>query len=640
MRKRALTAVALLGATGAIAAGGVAIGAINPDDRSAALAAKIDSSRPRNVILFIGDGMGDSEVTSGRYYGKGAAGRLNMDALPFRGSSIHYVLRAGTGPNWKPNYAGDSAPTATAWSTGRRTQDNRLSQAPSAADNVPGSNAGYRTFLEIARDAGKATGNVSTAEITDATPAAPSAHISQRSCMGPADTRTTCPQETKAAGGRGSIAEQQVDEGFDLYLGGARAKYMQTLDNSTDTVLDYAQDNGYTYVSNAAGLDAIESLDGDRKVLGLFHDSNMTTEFRPLFARTDKWLTDNAATLDRNVNGGGTDVRCQEDQRPASEPSLAAMTSKAIELLDDDPDGFTLQVEGASVDKRDHAADVCGQLGELLQLDEAVGIAQEFQRTHPDTLIVVTADHSHTSQIISASTKPATGAAYATVQTVDGAPLRLAYGTADTGDGAATAGSQAHTGATVPVWASGPQAANIQGTIDQTDIFAVLNGMVPSKVGGSGAAGPSGANGVNGVDGRDGAAGNDGVDGRDGRDGAAGAAGPSGEAGAAGPAGLTGVAGAIGATGATGSAGRDGAQGPAGRDAKVSCRLSGKKSVHCVVAYASARAQRAALVHRGRTVARAKVSRKGRLTLTAHATLSKGAYTLVAGGHRTKLTLR
>ena len=76
---------------------------------------------------------------------------------------------------------GDSAPTATAWSTGKRTQDSRLSQGPSSADNVPGSNAGYKTYMEIARDRGKATGNVSTAEITDATPAgAELAHLPAR----------------------------------------------------------------------------------------------------------------------------------------------------------------------------------------------------------------------------------------------------------------------------------------------------------------------------------------------------------------------------------------------------------------------------------------------------------------------------
>ena len=163
MRISRRAGIGLLGGVAATLAAGVAVGATSGGDTTASLAAQLDPSRPKNVILLVGDGMGDSEVTLGRYYGKGAAGRLNMDRLAFRGSSIHYVLRAGPGPEYAPNYVGDSAPTATAWSTGERTQDGRLSQGPSAADTVPGSNAGYDTYMEIARDAGKATGNVSTA---------------------------------------------------------------------------------------------------------------------------------------------------------------------------------------------------------------------------------------------------------------------------------------------------------------------------------------------------------------------------------------------------------------------------------------------------------------------------------------------
>ena len=187
MKSRLLAAAGAALMTAMVVAA-VAIAA-RSDDQSAALYGKIDPSKPKNVILLVGDGMGDSEVTLGRYYGKGANGRLNMDDLPFRGSSIHYVLEYGPGPNFLPNYTGDSAPTATAWSTGKRTTDERLSQGPSSAKNVPGSNVGFRTYLEIARDRGMATGNVSTAEITDATPAAPSSHISQRACHGPGQRR-------------------------------------------------------------------------------------------------------------------------------------------------------------------------------------------------------------------------------------------------------------------------------------------------------------------------------------------------------------------------------------------------------------------------------------------------------------------
>jgi alkaline phosphatase len=483
MKLSSKPAVALLVGAAAVTASAVAVGATGGGDQTASFAHQLDPSKPKHVILLVGDGMGDSEVTLARYYGKGAAGRLNMDSLPFRGSSIHYVLRAGPGPDYAPNYVGDSAPTATAWSTGKRTQDNRLSQGPSTADNVPGSNEGYDTYMEIARDAGKATGNVSTAEITDATPAGPSSHISQRACQGPADTRTTCPTETKAAGGLGSIAEQQVDEQFDVVLGGGRARYEQklTTDPASQNVVQYAQDNGYRYVTTKQDLAGVTSL-ADGKVLGLFNASNMTTEYAPLFARTEAYYTANPGR-EVTVQGGSETTRCKTQDR-GNEPSLPEMTAKAIQLLETDPQGFTLQVEGASIDKRDHAADVCGQIGETLAFDNAIGVALDYQAAHPDTLVIVTADHAHTSQMINSGAKPATGAGYATLQTVDGAPIRVAYGTSDTGSGATTSGSQAHTGAEVPLWSGGPQAANLQGTHDQTDIFAVLNGLAPSKLNG------------------------------------------------------------------------------------------------------------------------------------------------------------
>jgi hypothetical protein len=80
------------------------------------------------------------------------------------------------------------------------------------------------------------------------------------------------------------------------------------------------------------------------------------------------------------------------------------MTKKAISLLQNDKDGFFLQVEGASIDKQDHAANACGQIGETVAFDDAIGVALEYQRWHPDTLIVVTADHAHTSQIVGEDT--------------------------------------------------------------------------------------------------------------------------------------------------------------------------------------------------------------------------------------------
>src|SRR6185295_562939 len=186
------------------------------------------------------------------------------------------------------------------------------------------------------------------------------------------------------------------------------------------TVVDYAKGKGYRYVQTAEELDAVTSL-GKGPVLGLFTAGNMTTEFKPLIAAT-------------TPGSGGPDFRCDESQRPANEPSLAAMTDKAIDLLESRK-GFFLQVEGASIDKQDHATNACGQLGETVAFDDAIGVALDYQRSHPDTLVVVTADHSHTSQIVS---EDAGGSGLPTgystnLVTRDGQTLTLTYGTAGFG---------------------------------------------------------------------------------------------------------------------------------------------------------------------------------------------------------------
>lgn len=446
----AVMAFAAVAAVGAVATAQKLGG--EGSDNSHEIKKLIDPHKPKNVILLIGDGMGDSEITLARYYGKGAAGTLNMETLPFSGELITYGLSAGPGPEYPPNYVPDSAPTATAWSTGKKTIDARLSQGPSAAENIPGSNAGYKTTFEIAAKRGMRVGNVSTAEITDATPAAPSSHISQRACQGPEDTRKTCPTEAKGKGGLGSIAEQQVDHLLDVNLGGGRNRYLQTVD-AGGTVVDYAKSKGYRYVETAGDLTAIDSL-AKGPVLGLFTGGNMTTEFKPLIAAP-------------TPGAGGPGFRCDETNRPANEPSLAAMTDKAIDLLEGRK-GFFLQVEGASIDKRDHASDACGQIGENLAFDQAIGVALAYQKANPDTLVVITADHSHTSQIVPATQD--TPGFYATLESADGAPLRVSYATGKTPPG------QSHTGARVPVAAIGPQASNVMGVRDQTDLFQTLIG--------------------------------------------------------------------------------------------------------------------------------------------------------------------
>jgi alkaline phosphatase/streptomycin-6-phosphatase len=469
MKGKRITAA--LGATLALVAIGAgsaaATGAFSHhrDQTERALASALHDRDPKNVIFLLGDGMGTQEITAARYY-QGVHNELNVDRMPFTGFDTTWSLKPAAAAPYLPDYDPDSASTGTMWATGQKTLDERISQGPSSAINVPGKN--LTTVLELAQKKGMKVGDVSTAEITDATPAVLASHISLRGCQGPADM-AACPLETKGAGGLGSIAEQEVDHKVDVLLGGGRNRFTATIGSGPDsgkTVVQSALDKGYRYVTDADGLSTVPN--GSKPVLGLFNPSNMSLEWTGPAASTGK---------------GNAPAPCTEGQRPASEPSLAAMTKRAIDLLDENRGrGFFLQIEGASIDKQDHATNACGQIGETVAFDRAIGVALDYQEDHPDTLVVVTADHSHTSQIVG---EDASGSGIPTgystnLTTKDGQTLSLTYGTAGYGGpGAAPVAvppSQQHTGAVVPVWATGPGSLAVLGTNDHTDLFETLGG--------------------------------------------------------------------------------------------------------------------------------------------------------------------
>ena len=467
VKKRTVGAMGAL--VGLLAAGTVAATAAIPTptepgftvDRSAKLAAQIDPSKPRNVILIIGDGMDDSVITAARNYEYGAGGRFPaLDALPFTGAMTTYGLKAAAGPDYPIAYVSDSAPTASGWSTGKKTVDSRISQGPSTALTVPGED--FETVLEKYKEQGKLVGDITTAELTDATPAAAASHINARACQGPANM-ADCAAARKANGGKGSIAEQLVDNEVDVLMGGGMSRYTQPTDAGT-TVLDYAQNTrGYRLLETSADLGGVTSLDGG-PILGLFAPSNLTPMYQPLVASA--------------VGAGGADTTCTPADRGA-QPDLSAMMEKSLELLDN-PKGFFLQAESAMIDKQEHSSDICGAIGDLKELDQSVAVALEYQEANPDTLVVVTGDHGHSTQIVAGTTD---GKQTATVKTADGDPMTVAYSTSDVGSD--------HTGAQIRVAASGPQGANVTGVIDQTDLFRTLLGRQPSELPGPGEPAPA-----------------------------------------------------------------------------------------------------------------------------------------------------
>jgi alkaline phosphatase len=440
----------VLGAALALLAPTLALANGRSGDRSDDLRRAIDGGRARNVILFLGDGMGDSEITIARNYAVGAAGRLNMDRLPLTGEYTTYAVEESN-PSL-PNYVTDSAASGTGWATGHKTSNGRISTTAQSDKDL-------RTILELAQDKGMRTGDVSTAELTDATPAVLAAHVAARDCQGPANM-AACPQDRKSAGGPGSIAEQQVDHHVDVLLGGGKGRFDQTSDGGPDagrTVVESAQRQGYRVVTDAPGMAAGRA---DKPLLGLFNAGNMSLEW--------------SGALAAPFPGSGPQ-RCVENQRPAHEPSLSAMTGKAIELLTAKTRGhgnrgFFLQVEGASIDKQDHAENPCGQIGEHIAFDKAIKVGLDFAKRNPDTLIVVTADHGHTSQIIDPQTATDhSPGAVSTLITADGAQIVVNYATNLHGR------SQSHTGTEVRIAAQGPQAANVAGVTDQTDLFHTMS---------------------------------------------------------------------------------------------------------------------------------------------------------------------
>lgn len=409
--------------------------------------------RAKNVILLIGDGMGDSEITLARNYALGAAGYFEgIDALPITGQYTHYSLDLKTG---KPNYVTDSAASATAWATGVKTYNGALS--------VDIRGASHPTLLELSKKAGIATGVVSTAAIQDATPGAQISHVPSRACFGPAMTAKICPQTSIENGGPGSITEQMIEVRPDVTLGGGAASFAETATAGKwkgKTLEAQARERGYRLVRDAAGLNAVTAADQRAPLLGLFADGNMPV----------RWVGPKA------THRGSVDLppaTCTPNpKRNAAAPDLATMTRKAIELLSTSQSGFFLQVEGASIDKEDHAANPCGQIGETVDLDEAVQVALAFAKARGDTLVIVTADHAHTSQIIAMdATSPGLSAA---LLTVEGAPMAVNYATAETGN-------QGHTGTQLRIAAFGPSAERVQGLTDQTDLFFTIRDALNLK---------------------------------------------------------------------------------------------------------------------------------------------------------------
>ena len=481
-------AVCVALAPGALAAGTPSLATLSSHGGAQRIANTPATGKAKNVILFIGDGMGDSEITVARDYLYGPGGTLEgIDKIGQAGATsaketgvgqyTTYAAGDGSGDRRQQITAvTDSAASGSAWATGTKTYNNAVS--------VDNSFNPQMNLIELAKAKGLATGNVTTAEIQDATPAVMESHSTQRSCYGPQgktdgssdDSAKRCDvAQLKQNGGIGSISEQLLDTRADVTLGGGNKYFNQTAQAGEFkgmTLKEQAKTRGYQYFEDPAQLSSLKEANQDSPVLGLFSSGNMPTQYNE--STSYDYDTAVKMSLAGQKDGNQSLVTCTQNSEWLGNKgaSLADMTDKAIDLLSSNKNGkengYFLQVEGASIDKQDHNANACGQIGETDDLDKAIAAALK-KVDLSNTLIIVTADHAHTSQIVS---WPTYYGLTTPLRSADGSALYVAYATSsspmDKG------GSMSHTGTQLRIAASGPGASRVNGLTDQTDNFFTI----------------------------------------------------------------------------------------------------------------------------------------------------------------------
>lgn len=413
------------------------------------------------VVLIIGDGLDDQQITIARNYLVGYDGRLVLDGMPFRGA-VQVQTIAEDNPAM-PVYVGDSANTATAMATGVLTSIGRIATTARTDTDLT-------TIMELAAAAGMGTGLVTTSSVTDATPAAFVAHVSSRLCQGPRGMTPRrrnrgCPSDLKANGGKGSIAEQMADSSLAVLLGGGARYFDQPIEDGTgETVRERAVARGFRVIDR---FEDLAGLPPEARFMGLFAPEHLAVKLRG--------TGDAAAELVGRAEDGRVELPepfgCEPNPDFAGTPRLASMTEAALERLDRDA-SFMLMVESASIDKQSHMRRPCGQIGEVEQLDETLAVVLDYARAHPETLVLVTADHGHAAKLVPERSaflalNYASPGYFARIRTPEGAVMGVNYATND------SPVQEEHSGVQVPLFAAGPDAEELPTLIRQSDLFGI-----------------------------------------------------------------------------------------------------------------------------------------------------------------------
>ena len=417
---------------------------------------KEEPGQAKNVILFIGDGMGISTITATRIFdGQSKDMEGEENSLAFDNFENVALIKTYNTNAQVP----DSAGTATAIMSGYKTNIGTINVRPGQKYEGCGSIPAIKTLTDRSHSAGKSVGIVTTTRITHATPAAMFAHADNRNW----ESDNEVPREAKDAGCK-SIAQQMVESEAEIIMGGGTSKFSENQLNTLKA--------NYTFAENKADMKNFK----DGKLRALFSKSHMSFE---------------------------------ADRDPAEQPSLAEMTETAIKNLKSNQEGYVLMVEAGRIDHAHHGTNAFRALTDAQALNEAVKVAIEM--ASEETLIMVTADHSHvftmagypvrgnpilglvksidqTTGLPSDSYEKALdGKPYTTLGYHNGPHLRVA--SADNGpltnedvqdrnyrqQTAIPMNTETHAGEDVALFGHGPGSENIRGVMEQNKISDVID---------------------------------------------------------------------------------------------------------------------------------------------------------------------
>jgi alkaline phosphatase len=308
----------------------------------------------KNVVLMIGDGMSANIRTAARVVSKGIdegkfKGWLEMERMDYMGM----VTTSGM-----DSIVTDSANSASAYATGHKTAVNAEGVYPDNTSD-PLDDPRVENIVELVkRTKNMATGIVTTSDVTDATPAAMATHTRKRS------TSEEIVNMFLEAGSRPDVL---MGGGLEWFLPESEGGKRKDGANKIDAF----KSAGYSYVTNATELNKATS---SSKLLGLFKKGNMNVYFDREYTKP----------VNASIVGKDTD-----------QPTLMEMTAQALNALGKNKNGFFLMIEAASIDKMAHPMDFERLIWDTIEFDQTVGLVKQYAAKHPDTLIIVTADHGH-----------------------------------------------------------------------------------------------------------------------------------------------------------------------------------------------------------------------------------------------------